>query len=249
MSEKTTMESSSQAPSETKGKNKSNSEEATPSELKPLKLRDYNPAISFYPLFFFSIIAALLEHFWGPALTGTPMSWLQIIWVGTFFVSICIAIFNFPTLKVIGIFLVAVVLILTMALLYDSHIIEFSFADVGLTLDHVNFGFTTIFYAVIAGIFGVILLMVLLSTRLNYIKIEENEVLIKGILGDVKRFPTMTLKYQKKIVDVFEYILVGGGQLTLNFPNELPIVLNCVPRIHTKSQRLDDILDYLNTSK
>ncbi len=223
--------------------------DVAPSELRPLKLRDYNPAICFYPLFFFSIIAALLEHYMGSTFTGTPGSWLQMIWVAVFFVSVCVAIFNFPTLKVIGIFMVVVVLILVIALLYDAHIIELSLADIGLSIDHINFGFTTIFYVAMAGIFGLILLVVILSTRLNYIKIEENEVLIKGILGDVKRFPTLTLKYQKKIVDVFEYMLVGGGQITLNFPNELPIVLNCVPRVHNKSDRLDEILDFLNTSK
>ncbi len=234
----------------TKDKKESKPDEVAvaPSELRPLRLRDYNPAICFYPLFFFSIIAALLEHYYGSIFTGTPGSWLQLIWVAFLFVSVCVAIFNFPTLKVIGIFLVAVILILILALLYDSHIIEFSLADIGLDLDHINFGFTTTFYMVMAGIFGLILLIIIISTRLNYIKIEENEVLVKGILGDVKRLPTMTLKYQKKIIDVFEYMLVGGGQLTLNFPNELPIVLNCVPRIQTKARRLDDLLSFLSTT-
>ncbi len=249
MSENTTIKSSSQIPIETSVKNTPKPRKRVSTNLKPVRLRDYNPAITFYPLFFFSIIAALVEHFWGPLLTGTPMSWLQIIWVGFFFVSICIAIFNFPTLKVIGIFLMLVVIILVMTLLFDSHIIELSLTDIGLSIDHINFGFTTTFYVAMAGIFGLILLVVILSTRMNYIKIEENEVLIKGIFGDVRRFPTLTLKYEKKIVDAFEYLLVGGGQLTLNFQNELPIVLHCVPRIHTKSKRLDDILGYLSTTK
>ncbi len=227
---------------------KADTEAVSPKELRPLKLRDYNPAICFYPLFFFSIIAALLQHYFGTILAGTPETWLQIIWLGAFFVSICIAIFNFPTLKVIGIFLVIVVVILIIALLYNAHIIEFSLADIGITIDHINFGFTTTFYVAMAGIFGLIVLVVILTTRINYVKIEENEVLIKGILGDVKRFPTLTLKYQKKIIDVFEYMLVGGGQLTLNFPNELPIVLNCVPRIHHRANRLDEILGFLSTS-
>ncbi|OLS12000.1 MAG: hypothetical protein RBG13Loki_4409 [Promethearchaeota archaeon CR_4] len=128
-------------------------------------------------------------------------------------------------------------------------IIRFSFIDIESALAHVDFGFTTTFYAIMAVIFGIILLIVILSTRIKYIKIEENEVLIKNILGEVKRFPTLSLKYQKNIIDVFEYLLVGGGQLILNFPNELPIVLNCVPRIHSKSKRLDDLLGYLSITK
>ncbi len=224
-------------------------EEPTLTELRPLILRDYNPAITYYPLFFYSIIAALIQHFYGTVLLGTPETWLQIIWVGMLFVCTCVTIFSFPTLKVIGIFLVGVVVILVLALLYNNHVIELSLTQIAPSLAHINFGFTTEFYVAMAGIFGLILLTVLLSTRLNYIKIEENEVLIKGILGDVKRFPTLTLKYQKKIVDAFEYILLGAGQITLNFPNELPIQLNCVPRVHNKSDRLDEILDFLNTSK
>ncbi len=249
MDQNVSIQSSSQHPPENQGKKVSKTEKKSSPNLKPVRLRDFNPAISFYPLFFFTIIAALIEDFWGADLTGTPMSWLQIIWLAFFFVTICIAVFNFPTLKVIGLFLVIVVFIMVMILLYNNHFIEFSLGDIGVTLEHINFGFTTPFYVAMAGIFGIILLVVILSTRINYIKIEENEVLVKGIFGDVKRFPTLTLKYEKKIIDVFEYLLVGGGQLILNFPNELPIVLNCVPRIQAKAKRIDDILSYLNTSR
>ncbi|OLS14690.1 MAG: hypothetical protein RBG13Loki_1691 [Promethearchaeota archaeon CR_4] len=123
MSQNSSLESEPQVVFDADVKKTSKSNKKKGPNLNPIRLRDYNPAITFYPLFFFSIIAALIEHFYGRNLTGTAVSWLQIIWVGGLFVSICIAIFNFPTLKIIGIFLAIVVTILTLVLLYDNHII------------------------------------------------------------------------------------------------------------------------------
>ena len=73
--------------------------------------------------------------------------------------------------------------------------------------------------------FGFILLMmygIIFVTRwLDYWEFLPNEILHHhGPWSDLERFPTMNLKFDKEIPDIFEHFLFGSGRLIFHVQNE-----------------------------
>lgn len=70
------------------------------------------------------------------------------------------------------------------------------------------------FYAMIAAVLGVLMLMAFVTTRFNYWVLSMNQLTHKhGILGDERHYATLNMAVEKEIPDIFEYILFGSGRL------------------------------------
>jgi hypothetical protein len=94
-----------------------------------------------------------------------------------------------------------------------------------------------------------IFLFTLLEAQFKYVKIEANEVYVKGILGDAKRFPTSSLRISEKIDDIFEYFAARAGSVTLEFTGEKnPIHLDTVPFFNKKKLQIDELLSTIRTT-
>nr|MDO8108841.1 hypothetical protein [Candidatus Sigynarchaeota archaeon] len=216
--------------------------------FKPIVIRDYSKVIFFYPLFFYSAVAWFIEHFFASGLGQPTLGWVALIWIAIFFVNLFVVAFYFPTTKFFLLFLVIVIIGLVVMLLYVLGYINFSAFDTFIQ-DLLTLDIKSRFYGVMTISLGVILLFVLLGARFRYVRIEVNEVLIKTVLlGEVKRFPTSTIRYKKEIADVFEYLALGAGKISFTFGPDASYVLNTVPMVNKIADKIDDILDVVQVS-
>lgn len=101
------------------------------------------------------------------------------------------------------------------------------------------------FYFAIFIIWGVLMIGGILYSRVHYVKIESNEVvLVGGIMEKRKRYSSMRMQYTKEIIDVFEYCLpfVRSGRLILRFPQEAePVIIDHVMHIDRIIAKLDHV--------
>jgi hypothetical protein len=103
------------------------------------------------------------------------------------------------------------------------------------------------FYLGFFLITSLVFLVVYLTRWLDYWEILPNEILHHhGPLSDLERYPTLNLKFDKEIPDVFEFLLLGAGKLVLHVPNaERAIVLENVLFINSKEEALKRLMSRL----
>jgi hypothetical protein len=101
------------------------------------------------------------------------------------------------------------------------------------------------FYFAIFIIWGLLMFGGIIYSRVHYVKIESNEVVIVGgVLEKRKRYSSMRMQYTKEICDVFEYYLpfVRSGRLILRFPQEAePVIIDHVMNIDKVIAKLDHV--------
>lgn len=214
-------------------------------------LRDISKGIFFYPLAIYSFIAALVEHFMEASesngnLPSSASNTLALIWLVLFFANVFVVSFDFST----GKFLILILIVALVILLVFLGIENGWFPTGGVGISFVfNLQIRTQFYWMTAAILGIIVLLTLIAGRFRYVRIESNEVLVKGILGDVKRFPTANLHYDKKITDVFEYLTLRAGTIILHITGaEEPVELYTVPNVHKKAEAMDALLSAMKVT-
>jgi hypothetical protein len=103
------------------------------------------------------------------------------------------------------------------------------------------------FYWFFVTVLGVIYLGVWLNTRFDYWEVRPNELLHHhGFLSDLERFSAPSLRIDKEINDIFEYLLLGAGRLILTPSNERrSIVLDNVLWISKKEKAITRMLGAL----
>jgi hypothetical protein len=81
--------------------------------------------------------------------------------------------------------------------------------------------------------------------RFDYWELEANEIIRhSGMLGDIERFPTAGIKFNKEITDVFEFLILGSGRLVLVIPSSpRPFVLDNVLSINKVTALADKVLE------
>jgi hypothetical protein len=108
------------------------------------------------------------------------------------------------------------------------------------------------FYFAIFMIWGLLMIGGIIYSRVHYVKIESNEVVIVGgILEKRKRYSSMRMQYTKEVCDVFEYYLpfVRSGRLILRFPQEAePVIIDHVMHIDRVIAKLDHVTATLQVS-
>ena len=86
------------------------------------------------------------------------------------------------------------------------------------------------FYAIVC-IGGVLLIAgMLFMTRFDYWELTPNEFIHHhGLLGDVERFATNAMRFNKEITDIFEYFILRSATLHVTLPSQpKPITLDNV---------------------
>ncbi|MFX1313337.1 MAG: hypothetical protein ACFFHD_12090 [Promethearchaeota archaeon] len=198
-------------------------------------LRSYPKAIFFTPLFVISIIFWIIQTF-----LATLNPWLGGIWVIIFFSNFAVSSLDFPS----GRFLIIVLGTLIIVLL----LIFFGLIPTLTQLSSsINLGLPAEFYMLLSIILGIILGLVILSSRFDYYKIERNEIFHKkGIYSsNIERFPVRGLRIKKEIPDIFEYLMFRTGSLTLIFSKGEIVHLNTVLNIKKKAEQIDFLLSSL----
>jgi fumarate reductase subunit D len=216
---------------------------------KPIYLRDYSKAIFFYPLFLYSAFAWIIQGWqeWSGNDNGAPISWVSLIWMIIFFGNLFVTAFDFPSAKALLLFAIIMIIVLVVGLLYATGTIQVSDLNTD-SLYSFNLDIKAKFYGFVTVILGIVLGFVLLESLFKYVKIETNEVYLKGITGKAERLPTGGLRIKKEISDVFEFIALRSGSITLLVPNHEPIILNTVPFVNKAEKHIDELLSVVKVS-
>ncbi|MFX1356341.1 MAG: hypothetical protein ACFFA8_03575 [Promethearchaeota archaeon] len=199
-------------------------------------LRSYPKIIFFWPLLIVSFILWLLQ-----LLVADPVAWYGNFWLIVFFVNLFITAFDFSSTKFFVLVLVVVVVILLLFFLVIPNV-----GPIALPSGF-NPGLSAEFYLIMTLVLGLILLLVLISARFDYWKIERNEIYHKnGIFSSAERIPTKSLRIKKEIPDVFEFFLLRAGRITLLPGHGDVIPLNTVLNINKKQEQIDWLLSYVS---
>ena len=199
-------------------------------------LRSYSKGLFFYPLlltsFIFWIIQAVLTN-----IGEGPNEVLGYIWFFVFFINLFVISFDFPFSKFL-ILVLAVIITLLIIIFLVLPVIPLPTPII------LHLGSSAEFYAVMTLVLFIILGFIVLSTHFNYYIIEKNEIFhILGLFSNTaERYPVRGLRFRHIISDVFEYLLLGAGSITLSPKDSEPIHLNTVIRVTKKVTEMDTLL-------
>ncbi|MEJ2249029.1 MAG: hypothetical protein P8Y97_05130 [Candidatus Lokiarchaeota archaeon] len=175
-------------------------------------LRNYPKAIFFYPLFITTIVLWVIQ-----LIMGTPEHILGAIWMIVFFTNIFVVAFNFSSTK----FFVMILIIVIAGLIFAFLVIP-RLSSIALPpIPQLDISMSTYFYLIMAFVLGFILLFIFITAHFDYWKIERNEIFHRtGIFVKEDRYSVKQLRIKKRIPDIFEYILLRSGSITLYVQNE-----------------------------
>jgi hypothetical protein len=211
----------------------------TPKKKDPIEkvlLKDYSKIIFFAPLWVYSLIAMLVQGY------GADRPGLAIVWLFIFFLNAVVIGFNFPTMKFLILFLVLGISVTVLALLNTKGIINLF--EWWAAID--QFFYITLparFYGWIVLLLGILILFAAIKAQLTYVKVEKNEIYLRGITaGKLDRYPTTGIRIELKIEDVFELISLGAGAITIGIDKDTSIHLRTVPRVRKAKRDIDALL-------
>lgn len=206
-------------------------------EKEPIVLRNFSKGIFFLPLFLLSILFWIIQIF-----LRELNPWLGGIWVIFFFSNFSVTVLDFPSYRVLILILITVIAVL---LIFFFGLIP-TLEQEEILAEEFNLGLPAEFYMIMSFILGLILGLIFITTRFDYYKIERNEVYHKkGIFSlSTERFPVRGLRIKKEIPDLFEYMMLKSGTISLIWKNKI-VILNTVLNVKKKIKQIDDLLSHL----
>jgi len=171
---------------------------------------------------------------------------LGVLFLGILAFNLMIMAIDFPRFTVVaGMLLVLLMLffLLWIAAYFDADLMKPARHILGNIYTVANSGY----YFMVATILIVIYAIIYVTRYLDYWEIMPNEILHHhGPLSDLERYPTLNLKFDKEIPDVFEYLFLGAGRLVLHVTEERKaIVLDNVLFINAKEEALKRLMSRL----
>jgi hypothetical protein len=170
-----------------------------------------------------------------------------ILFLGIFAFNLLIMAIDFPRFTVVAILLL--LLLVLFVLLWIAAYFNYDLMRPARVLfSHVFTVANSGFYFMIAGIITFIFAIIYATRFLDYWEILPNEILHHhGPLSDLERYPTLNLKFDKEIPDVFEFLFLGAGRLVLHVSDERKsIVLDNVLFINSKENGLKKLMSRLD---
>jgi len=176
----------------------------------------------------------------GGTIFEDSQSFLSWFWVILFSFNLFVMAFDFQSTKFFLLLAAIVVVILIIVVLWQMGV----FGGVSLGgIPEFNIGLSANFYLTTTIVLFAILGIIWISRRVDYYKIERNEIYHRnGFLGKAERIPTSNLTFEKTIPDVFEYLLLRAGSLTLHPHRGKSIHLDTIPGINKLEEKLDQLL-------
>jgi len=176
----------------------------------------------------------------------TAPNLLGVLFLGIFAFNLLIMGIDFPRFTVVaGMLLVLLLLffLLWVAAYFDADLMRPARHILGNIYTVANSGFYFMTATILTMIYGIIYV----TRYLDYWEIMPNEILHHhGPLSDLERYPTLNLKFDKEIPDVFEYLFLGAGRLVLHVTEERKaIVLDNVLFINSKEEALKRLMSRL----
>lgn len=176
----------------------------------------------------------------------TSQNLLGVLFLGIFAFNLLIMAIDFPRFTVVAMILVVLLtlfVLLWIVAYFDFNLMVFAKRTFGSIYAVAHAGFYYMLTLILAGIF----LIIYITRFLDYWEIMPNEILHHhGPLSDLERYPTLNLKFDKEIPDVFEHLFLGAGRLVLHVTEERKaIVLDNVLFINSKEEGLKRLMSRL----
>jgi hypothetical protein len=207
----------------------------------------YPKIVFLYPTLIAALVAAIFEsvsrHPLDPV--NHPAAIVSFVFLTVLAVNLVILAFDFPRTTSLTLFFFVVALVMGGILLVTFHPEVLPMvADV---LNRFRPLANATFYWTVTGVLGLINLLVLAAARFDYWEVRPNELLHHhGFLANLERFPAPNLQIEKEINDVFEYLLLRSGRLILLPSGRRAVVLDNVPGIKEKEERITRMLGALH---
>lgn len=225
----------------------------TKNKINRCTLVPYPKIVFFYPLMCVSIVCGLLQFFAQRAHGPTANSHIAgSIFIIVFFVNILVISFDFPGVKALA--LVLGVTAVVFLILYIDKALEVNILKgINALLNEIHKGLNasmTFYFLVASILFMMVFGGILVNWLWNRWTVEPNRLLHKhGLFGELTEYPVIDLQLDKRIDDVFEYVLLRSGTLIFRpNPTTNPIRLENVPRINSKERKIQKIIRELRVS-
>ena len=167
---------------------------------------------------------------------------LGLLFLAVFMINLLILAFDFPRFAIFAFFLAGT------TVLFFFLWLGFGFlAPLKRLVEGVYIVANAEFYLLFALSLAVVYAIVLVTRWLDYWEILPNEILHHhGPLSDLERYPTMNLKFDKEIPDIFEHMMFGAGKLVLHVQGEQKaLVLDTVLNVSRKEEALKKLMSRL----
>jgi hypothetical protein len=192
--------------------------------------------IFYYPSFLLAILMGILT-----AVFPEHQNTFGQIFLFVAFINAVVVTFEFPRATIITVIMTVAAVILGLYLLNQS--LGF-FPGLKQFFRDLNVHASPQFFWII-GIGGILIVAgILFMTRFDYWELTPNELIHHhGLLGDVERFATNGMRFNKEIVDIFEYLILRSATLHITLPSQpRPITLENVMFIGHVMRTADQIL-------
>lgn len=169
---------------------------------------------------------------------------LGLLFLGVFFFNLLILAIDFPRFTIFALLLFGTTILFF--LLWLGAFVNVLEPIVRL-VEGVYVVANAQFYLMVMLILLIVYGIIFVTRWLDYWEILPNEILHHhGPLSDLERYPTMNLKFDKEIPDVFEHMLFGAGRLVLHVASERKaIVMDTVLHVSRKEEALKKLMSRL----
>ncbi len=212
---------------------------------KSIFLVSYPKIVFLYPSLVAAIVSAIIIGLRGNDSTDHVSQIVTLIFLGLFCGNLVVLSFDFPRTTSLTFFFIGVALFMGLWLLSSTYPNLLPF--LGDIVDNLKPFANSMFYGVFASVLVLIYIFVAISVQFDYWEVRPNELLHHhGVLSDLERFSAPSLRIDKEINDLFEYLLLRAGRLILH-PSNQPraIVLENVFFINKKEQQITKMLGAL----
>jgi hypothetical protein len=217
--------------------------------IESVVIRSYPKAVFLYPSFLVAVIAAILATVLkkaGPDDTVVYSSLPGNIFMIVFSLNLLVFAWDFSKTGFITVILIFVIGILGAALLETKVDV---LGGIAHFFEKIQLRAHPHFYLGFAAVFGFVLVLAFVQSRIDYWEVHGNELLhITGFVGNVERFPAPNLRFRKELPDVFEYALLRSGTLVLEpvqgERHPLPNVIN----VGGVERRIEEMLSTIDVT-
>jgi hypothetical protein len=213
-------------------------------EIQEVTVREYPKTVLFYPMLFVSLILALTSFLIpifvvDPGLQISLLYTITFIWFVMFFFNLLVVTFEFGKSIIVALALIVVIVVLVVALVFTLYGYLFVINPSSLQLSMNVQSYLAFFF-----VFLFVIFLSWIKTRMYYFRITPNEIIYKkGIMGDVERYGTSSVTVHKEIPDLFEFLLMRSGRLTIAIPGRKTVImLDNIPNINSVEKKILHLL-------
>jgi hypothetical protein len=190
--------------------------------------------VCLYPTFIATIAMGVLMHNWPEhGVTGT------LVFLGVLFINMGVLAIDFPGVWTLLIF-IGMALVIVSGFLVDYHVVHFLPWAISLGRNMQPLANEHFYFTMATGM-GAIYAVVFVVTRFNYYRITASEIIHHHGFGKTDEFGAPGPTTQRDITDIFEFLLLGSGRLTIHLQRDPDIILENVPRIYRTSERISTL--------